>query len=433
MSSKFLNLKQTKSQSLSKIQGYCARTVDTKLSTIFTLFCMLYFFAFSVIYRRGFLLNYGFPFNSFLPAPVTLGGDFFGVFDIWKLNAGFGGVGYGASYFPGLYIFIELMTMISQDSWFGLKLLWICYLITISVLTFLFLRSCGLITSVMGLTIILFSYPSLIALHTGNIEMLVCILLFGGAVSAYEKKWTLFSICIGTATSFKGFPGIFVLAPFLLTNKKAAIKSLFSSVKTSLFLTSLAIFLLPGGIRDKGFGSFSNLVRSLVQSQQMYEDLMVTGVPGIHFGHSLLNGVHAVMGMGFLPSEIWAYPIMAIGVVWTVTSFYLLRNSYPPIWLIFGFLGCSGCIFAPTSTDYKLFYILPAILLYIRESDSLLRSKFMICLLIVSIVPKPYLYVGNNQFTNANVWLTPITLLIFQICALSFLLSKKQNKERVNQ
>jgi len=153
----------------------------------------------------------------------------------------------------------------------------------------------------------------------------------------------------------------------------------------------------------------------------MYKDLMVTGVPGLHFGHSLLNGIHAVFGMDFLSSETWAYPIMAMGVLWTMSALFLIRRLNPPIWIVFGFLGCSGCVFAPTSTDYKLLYLLPAIVLYFRDHETESKSFALISLLILAIAPKPYWYVGTDAWTNANVWFTPILLLVFQLGTILYL------------
>ena len=152
---------------------------------------------------------------------------------------------------------------------------------------------------------------------------------------------------------------------------------------------------------------------------------MVTGVPGLHFGHSLLNGIHAVFGMDFLSSGIWSFPIMAIGVLWTIYSLFLIRKLHPPIWIVFGFLGCSGCIFAPTSTDYKLLYLLPAIILYFKDAETVAKSLTLISLLVLAIAPKPYWYVGTDAWTNANVWLTPILLIVFQASSI-FILKSRQ-------
>jgi hypothetical protein len=374
--------------------------------------------AITVVYIRGFVWGQGAPFNSVLPAPETRFGDFFAVYDIWSINKGFGGIGYGASYFPGLYIFVEVFYLVTKDIWFALKLLCILYISIVSGTVLIFLRHRGLATSLMGLMIVLVSYPSLIAFHTGNLEMLIFILILLGATAAHNKKWFIFAFLIGLATSAKVFPGIFALAPFVLTSPKVALRTFLLTVRTSFTFTLFALFFLPGGLSSN---SISSLINSFMESQSMYKDLMVTGVPGLHFGHSFLNGIHAVFGMDFLSSENWAYPIMVMGVLWTMYALFLIRKLNPPIWIVFGFLGCSGCIFAPTSTDYKLLYLLPAIVLYFRDHETESKSFALISLLILATAPKPYWYVGTDAWTNANVWFTPILLLVFQFGTIFYL------------
>jgi hypothetical protein len=392
--------------------------VNAEVVLAFTLHFVLFSLAILIVYIRGYVWGKGEPYNSIMPAPVTRFGDFFGVYDIWRTNEGFGGIGYGASYFPGLYIFVEILYLLTKDIWFALKLLCFFYIFVVSVTVMLFLRPRGLATSLMGLTMVLISYPSLIAFHTGNFEMLIFVLLLLGAVAAQFEKWHVFAFLIGVATSAKIFPGIFVLAPFVLTSSRVAIQTFLLAVRTSITFTLFALFFLPGGLSNNGIG---NLIKSISESQSMYKDLMVTGVPGLHFGHSLLNGIHAVLGMDFLSSEIWAYPIMAVGVLWTIYALLFIRKLQPPNWIVFGFLGCSGCIFAPTSTDYKLLYLLPAIVLYFRDTEKKTKPLTLISLLVLAISPKPYWYVGEDAWTNANVWLTPILLIAFQFGTVIYL------------
>ena len=392
--------------------------VNAEVVLAFTLHFVLFSLAILIVYIRGYVWGKSQPFNSIMPAPETRFGDFFGVYDIWRTNEGFGGIGYGASYFPGLYIFVEFLYLLTKDIWFALKLFCIFYLFVVSVTVMLFLRPRGLATSLMGLTMVLISYPSLIAFHTGNFEMLIFVLLLLGVVAAQSEKWHIFAFLIGVATSTKVFPGIFALAPFVLTSPKVAIRTFLLTVRTSITFTIFALFFLPGGFSSNGI---SILINSFIESQSMYKDLMVTGVPGLHFGHSLLNGIHAVFGMEFLSSEIWAYPIMAMGVLWTLYALFLIRRLKPPIWIVFGFLGCSGCLFAPTSTDYKLLYLLPAIVLFFRNHETESKSFVLISLLTLAIAPKPYWYVGTDAWTNANVWFTPILLLVFQLGTILYL------------
>jgi len=397
------------------VSHYLHRDVDAGVGLIFASYFILFTLAISLVHFRATSMRMGEPFNSIM-MPGWFG-DFFGIIGIWNNRPGFGEVGYGMSYFPGAYVFIEVLRSITKDAWFAWKIFCAIYLSVVTWSVLLFLRPRGLTTSLMALTLVLASYPNLIALHTGNWEMLIFVLLLLATRAAYSEKWNYFSICIGIAASVKVFPGIFALAPFVLTTPKVAFRSFFLSVKTAILFTLFSVFVLPGGLLSNGLDGLRSIVRSTWESQKMYSNLMVTNVAGLHYGHSLLNGIHAFFGMDFLPSLYWAIPVMILGAIWTLVALFIIRKLNPPIWLVFGILGSSACIFAPTSTDYKLLYLLPAVILFFRDSDGQIRSLVLMLVITWAIAPKPYWYVGSDNYTNANVWLTPILLIIFQIAA----------------
>jgi len=395
---------------------YFHHDVDAGVGLIFASYFILFTLAISLVHFRATSMGMGEPFNSIMMPGWA--GDFFWNWNGWSNRPGFGNVGYGMAYFPASYIFVEILRLISKnDAWFALHIFFVFYLSVVTGSLLLFLRPRGLTTSLMALTLVLASYPNLIALHTGNWEMLIFVLILLATLAAHAEKWSYFSICIGIAASAKVVPGIFALAPFVLTTPKIALRSFFLSVKTAILLTLFAIFFLPGGFLSNGLDGLRSIVKSTLESQKMYSDLMVTNVAGLHYGHSLLNGIHAFFGMDFLPSEYWAIPVTIFGAIWTVVALVFIRKLDPPTWLVFGILGSSGCIFVPTSTDYKLLYLLPAVILFFRDSDRQIRSLILLLIVTWAIAPKPYWYVGSDDYTNANVWLTPILLIIFQIAA----------------
>ena len=401
------------------VDRYFHLDVDAGVGLIFTLYFILFFLAISKVHFQATAMELGAPFNSFMMPQWFK--DFEGVIEQWLIRPGFGEVHYGMSYFPGTYVFVEVLRLITKDAMFQVWITWkiFCafYLSVVTGSVLLFLRPRGLTTSLMALTLVLASYPNLIALHTGNWEMLIFVLILLATLAAHAEKWSYFSIFIGIAASVKVFPGIFALAPFVLTTPKIALRSFVLSVKTAILLTLFAIFFLPGGFLSNGLDGLRSIVKSTLESQRMYSDLMVTNVAGLHYGHSLLNGIHAFFGMDFLPSEYWAIPVVIFGAIWTVVALVVIRKLDPPIWLVFGILGSSSCIFAPTSTDYKLLYLLPAVILFFRDSDRQIRSLILLLVITWAIAPKPYWYVGSDEYTNANVWLTPILLITFQIAA----------------
>jgi len=398
------------------VSHYLHRNVDAGVGLIFSSYFILFTLAISLVHFRATSMGMGEPFNSIMMRGWA--GDFFWNWNGWNKRPGFGDAAYGMAYFPASYIFVEFLRLITKnDAWFALHIFFVFYLSVVTGSVLLFLRPRGLTTSLMALTLVIASYPNLIALHTGNLEMLIFVLILLATLAAYAEKWNYFSICIGIAASVKVFPGIFIFAPFVLTAPKVAFRSFFLSAKTAILLTLFAVFVLPGGFLSNGLDGLRSIVKSTFESQKMYSDLMVNNVAGLHYGHSLLNGIHAFFGMDFLPSLYWAIPIMILGAIWTIVALVIIRKLNPPIWLVFGILGSSGCIFAPTSTDYKLLYLLPAVILFFRDSDRQIRSLILLLVITWAIAPKPYWYVGSDDYTNANVWLTPILLIIFQVAA----------------
>ena len=103
--------------SLQKLRShrYLHVEINSGVALAFTLYFMLFALAILTTYIRGFIWAEGEPFDSIMPSAASRFGDFFGVYDIWKINNGFGGIGYGASYFPGLYVFVEVLHLLTTD------------------------------------------------------------------------------------------------------------------------------------------------------------------------------------------------------------------------------------------------------------------------------------------------------------------------------
>jgi hypothetical protein len=107
----------------------------------------------------------------------------------------------------------------------------------------------------------------------------------------------------------------------------------------------------------------------------------------------------------------------------------LQRKAGTETWIRLLSIGAIACSAVATSTDYKLVYLAPSLLLAVKSDLSCKYKRTLLVLTVFAMAPKPWLYVGTDPFTNASVYLTSFTLLtIVFLCyqqAFVFLKEKK--------
>jgi len=373
-----------------------------------------------LIYIQGVIEARPYPMNTFLPAPATRFGDFFGTFSQYAQAKGLGGVGYGVAYFPATYLPIQALVTMTSDPWRAMWISQITWIFGSIVVIFYTLRSKGFLVSAVAMVLIIFSYPSLLAFHTGNIEGWTGFLLLVAAALALRNSWLSFGVVVGVMGALKGVPMVFLLIPWFTCKWKVALRATAASLLTAAFLTLTALFFLPHGILSSGLSGATHALTAIRKSQAMYTELMVNGAAGIHYGHSILNTVHAIWGMGTLPSPTWGPILFIVVIILLVLVMILLRRLQAPIWMKFAVVGSIGCLAPATSTDYKLLYLAPALLAFLAAID--VTSPWTIgpiCLVVFAMSPKPWLYVGTDPFGNATVYLTTAALLAIPLVCLA--------------
>lgn len=95
----------------------------------YVFYFIMYIVALLLIFYRN-VNQVAFPRNSFLNDWVTRFGDFYVMFDEWN-RLGFGGVGFGLSYFPGAYFIPEFLGVITSSPYDAIKVLMIISLATL--------------------------------------------------------------------------------------------------------------------------------------------------------------------------------------------------------------------------------------------------------------------------------------------------------------
>lgn len=375
----------------------------------------LFFSAWLIVFIRGNVLGEAFPFNTFLPSPPPFG-DFLIVLRDWS-QGNLSSIGYGRNYFPGLYLPMNLFVPLADHMIRSILLGIIVPLGFIALLLVASLRKSGALPTFVALLLIISSYPVLIMLETGNLELWILLLLTAAMLFYQKRNWVLFAVMIGIATSFKGFPLLFLLVPFVLIREwKQFVRVVAVAIGTAFLVTALALIVLPGGFLEMGWQGVENSISATFASLDLYKQKMWFDISGMHFGHSFLNAVHAFGIVTPLASESWALPIQFVGIILTFLVAFAMRGSKDSPWKVWMLVAISSCLFAPTSTDYKLVYFVPAFVLLVNEisSNKFLDNKINLALLVsfaIIFSPKPWLQMSEDPFSTAQVWFTAFTLL----------------------
>ncbi len=366
--------------------------------------------AVSINYYHGFVKESPYPLNSIFPAMKF--GDFYGPMTQWLEFDGFGKSGFGVMYFPASYLMLSVILHITDFSSSGsLQLSLLIWFLGSSVVVWLFLRRNGFLQFLILLCLIILSYPSIFIFATGNFEGWIGFLLILAGVLAYTGKWNYFAVVVGFAGAMKGVPLIFILLPMSMLVFKSAIFVAFKTFFATLAITTFSLVILPGGYLDNGFQGVRAAISGIATSQEKYVDLMVNSIAGVHYGHSFLNAVHALFGMNFLPSQEWGPIVFAALMLSLVVLLILQKMAGTETWIRFLSIGAIACSAVPTSTDYKLVYLAPALLLAVKSELTCKYARTLLGFTVFAMAPKPWFYVGPDPFANASVYLTAFTLL----------------------
>lgn len=352
------------------------------------------------------------PYDNFLTAPISRFGDFYAVQDEWN-RFGWSGVGYGVSYFPAMYLFVEFMDLIEQRP----QPLVILYLLSITLssifLVFKILNGRSVRVRILYSIMLLLSYPMMLMYSTGNLEGIVLVLVLAWLQMIYRKKYYLASIFLGLAVSIKLVPIVFVFSLINRLEKCILVKTVLVTGFVALATNIVALLILPTGLLDRDLIFLSEIIQNIRLSQQKYADLMYFSESGTHFGHSFLNGIHAYFGENVLPSKSYWLPVLICFSLLFLMSVGVEMFARPSDVIFTKLLLSSAilaCLAVPTSTDYKLWYFFIPLLSAARHPNRGLG--WLIILSSTVLFAKPYLYSGVQPWANATAYITPLTLLI---------------------
>ena len=130
----------------------------------------------------------------------------------------------------------------------------------LSLCSILLLSDTKILQRFLFVLVLLLSYPNLIALHTGNFEGFIGILLLLSAFAYKSNRNNLFLALIVVAGSIKIYPFIFLIILFHRYSWRQSIFRLCFSLFISFVIQILALTLLPNGLLDRGFGVIGSIV-----------------------------------------------------------------------------------------------------------------------------------------------------------------------------
>jgi hypothetical protein len=376
--------------------------------------------AFGSVYVKTFIFQESY---TFLPIPKFLGfGDLWGTFEQWQA-LGFSGISYGHIYFPGTYFFVSLLTFFPQSYAMWILVFILHASLIFTVITILRPRdNIKIISTIVFLTL---SQPILLIWSTGNLEGLVISLILLAFVAYQYRYYYIFTIFISLAASMKLFPIVFILILLFRIKFSLFIKYILFSLSLILIFTFLLLVFLKGGILDGN--SLNQILSNSNQSRKMYADLMYFSEASIPYGHSFLNGIHALFGMNFLETRTWMFPIAALlSLLIFIPSLILALKYRFEDWKILLIIGVWTLLVVPTATDYRLAYLFPAILFILKNKLISLEATFFLVWIVIIITPKPFFSGSGHELAFFQVYFSSISFILIPILLCLFSRFRRQ-------
>ena len=146
---------------------------------------------------------------------------------------------------------------------------------------------------------------------------------------------------------------------------------------------------------------------------------MVTGLSSLHVGnHSLFNFYHLITYPNSSLAheyEIGKYFLLGL-LIFSSLATFKIKSEILKLSLIIS----SFCLFFPTSSEYRLIYMIIPLLLLIKKPNYNQHQKFLLILISLLLVPKTYIYFYSSQWINSSTFFNPILLMIIYFYSLKY-------------
>jgi hypothetical protein len=311
------------------------------------------------------LLNFDYPFNTFLFQPWDRFKDFLILHDISKdLNP----YVHNTNYFPLAYLLYFPFTLLANQNiglviFIGIFCCFMCWNANY------YLRTALSSDYIQNVVVVCFlSYPILFTLDRANLDALVYIFVALFFISFTKKNYILAAFFLAIATGMKAFPGIFII----LFIKQKQYKAAFYCITFTFILSLVALSSFKTGI----FGSvaqFQHLSHNLIQKYVIQDGNLTSSISLFSLIKVILKYFYLIK-TGSLDETTYRNAIAMIlpYYVWLSVAIFAMMSCYilfieTSLWKQSMLLAIMLTLLPSISGDYRLIFLYLPLLLFISN------------------------------------------------------------------
>jgi len=375
-------------------------------------------------YILGYYLSAGYPFNTFLFNPHIAISDFTDLLPLVKNFAPYSQSEAWQPYFPLAYLMMVPFAFIKNKvlSYFLFASIFLVAFVWANIRFF----KCENLTKLENFQNIFIltcvSYPFLVLIDRGNLDMIIFIIFAAFVWFLKSKKYQKAAIFLGIINAMKPFSWIF-LSLFLFEKKY---REFFLSIGISFLFIFGGFILFKGGVLSQ----IDVLLESWVGFQKHY-------VFSVNAGLSNNSSLYMALKFLFCQSAP-IFPTVVVAKLYKIISllitipvlFFTWREKI--FWKKIALLTFYMLIIPYFTYDYKLIFLFIPLWLFVNAKG---KSKFDFIYTILFgllLIPKKFIVIWGLKLSSLSIVLNPLIILFFMILILSeqFLPEYKKGIER---
>lgn len=397
-------------------------------------------FLFAIIYHfiLGNFFSLEYPYNTFLFDPKYKFSDYFNIYNIFEykeFNPYNQDLYPCVNYFPFgtffQYIFALIPLIPSFIICFLISVFYFCYYNYQNIKINLSSNyKINIFISFFAITFL--SYPFLVCMDRGNIEITIFIFIALFVRLFSQEKYLKSALLLSLPIAIKGYPLIF-LSLFLIKKK---FKEIFYCLLAFSLLTFISLFLMKGNISTNLFW-YSKQIHNYIEQYAIYNG-------GLGWGSSLfgivkfiifwINGcfkpvyyqlndtfIYLTSFVYIFKQEPFIYVKEALKIFTPVSAIMILAITCyvmfieKELWKQILLLLICSIIFTPVSGDYKLLNLFIPLWLFINSKNKSKNDLLYTILFGLILIPKSYIQFFSTQgynYFSISIILNPLILLI---------------------
>jgi hypothetical protein len=259
-----------------------------------------------------------------------------------------------------------------------------------------------------ALCIAYLAYPTIFLVDRANFDAVVFVLIAGFALLYQRGNVALAVAILSPAIAMKGYPAILLTLPL--------IDRRFKELMLACLLTCL---LSLGALAVFSDGLVVEAHKMLVSFQRA-SAIAFDGGSLVRFNSSLYTALLYILGRAgvdpaYSPIFDVGYLVM-IASVWAACTVALRRWS-APFWARLSVVTALMILLPPSSADYRLIMLYPALMAFLNNSVTNKDDWFQILVFGLLMVPKAYLILESD--INMGLLLNPLLLAALLVSTLA--------------